>query len=444
MNPNKIKKRNLDEEILNYFFSTDKKISYDYLDENVVSDIKNGPNATHAYNDTELRYRITQLEANKLGKAEAQSLYILAANTYTRTESDENLDALKNELIVELDKKLSITDAQDQYIAKQSGIITEDLLSRDLANKVNARYENQRPPTGSGSDVSLSDFNMLKLQVSNNAKSIENLELFVNNNTVLKTDTISEELLDSQIRNVINNARLTTEPIEIEDLSQSLLDRINSGGSEGGTEITDQLRAVQDLLSLDSGEVLIGKGFNEDTGEVYHEKSHIFVENAIAITDNSDLEEAKIQALADNMDTIININTELVDGTNEEDHNFRWNKLYEYDSETSQWIENTEATATQFLVGKFIQEFKTDNIYFGCDEYEVIKIVDIDSFVKKAELSTQLDTINNKFNNYVNTDIYNTLSSEVNINTSDIANIKTTLASIQQDIAAIKAQLGVV
>ena len=40
MAPNKIKLHNLDEEVINYFLNKDTKIIYDYLAEDIISDIK--------------------------------------------------------------------------------------------------------------------------------------------------------------------------------------------------------------------------------------------------------------------------------------------------------------------------------------------------------------------------------------------------------------------
>ena len=97
MAPNKIKLHNLDEEVINYFLNKDTKIIYDYLAEDIISDIKND-SSDIGYNDTELRNRIISLEDNNIDTSVIQSNYYNKTETYSRSEIDL-LISNNNELI---------------------------------------------------------------------------------------------------------------------------------------------------------------------------------------------------------------------------------------------------------------------------------------------------------------------------------------------------------
>ena len=57
MKSQRIRLRNLDNEVLKHFVSINDKITYDSLDELIVTEIKNGE-GTNKYNDSELRSRM--------------------------------------------------------------------------------------------------------------------------------------------------------------------------------------------------------------------------------------------------------------------------------------------------------------------------------------------------------------------------------------------------
>ena len=52
-NLNKVKVRNLDEDVLSLFRKNNEKIPYDSLDQEIINEIKNGA-GTNKYNDAEL------------------------------------------------------------------------------------------------------------------------------------------------------------------------------------------------------------------------------------------------------------------------------------------------------------------------------------------------------------------------------------------------------
>ena len=74
MRSDRIRIRNLDREVLEYFRNINQKITFDSLDASIVTEIKNGE-GTNKYNDAELRSRIISLENKKLAAADAENIY---------------------------------------------------------------------------------------------------------------------------------------------------------------------------------------------------------------------------------------------------------------------------------------------------------------------------------------------------------------------------------
>ena len=175
MDNNKIRLRNLDAEVLEYFKKTEDKISFDDLESNVVEEIKTDASSGLAYNDEELRNRIIAVEDTYVKTADGDNKYAFKSETYNKSQVDSKLSGLSNIFDGKLDEKLSISAAETGYLKNGDNVITETMLSTDLQNKVNARYENKRPDEGSGSEVSISDFNMLKVAVTTNTTNINNM-----------------------------------------------------------------------------------------------------------------------------------------------------------------------------------------------------------------------------------------------------------------------------
>lgn len=387
MAPNKIKLHNLDEEVINYFLNKDTKIIYDYLAEDIISDIKND-SSDIGYNDTELRNRIISLEDNKIDTSVIQSNYYNKTETYSRSEIDL-LISNNNELInQELNNKLSIENAQAEYLLKQDGIITENLLSNDLLLKVNARYNNQRPSTGggkSGGGISESEFELLKAQVTVNTNNLTDLQNYVDNNVLSINDKITTENLDDSINTTLNNARSIEDPIELTDLSeevQGLIQNGSSGGGDVGSDEFDALKFEVDNLKtnfkLNPGEVMIGK---EPLGQV--KKAFIFDNDVIIVSKSANLEDAQNYASLNHKIAVIDLEA---------------NKVYaEGDISTYNFEEVQGTTGTEYLVGKFALEYNTNNLYFGNTKDNAVLIVDMS--VINNELTTyksEIETIKSR------------------------------------------------
>ena len=387
MAPNKIKLHNLDEEVINYFLNKDTKIIYDYLAEDIISDIKND-SSDIGYNDTELRNRIISLEDNKIDTSVIQSNYYNKTETYSRSEIDL-LISNNNELInQELNNKLSIENAQAEYLLKQDGVITENLLSNDLLLKVNARYNNQRPSTGggeSGGGISESEFELLKAQVTVNTNNLTDLQNYVDNNVLSINDKITTENLDDFINTTLNNARSIEDPIELTDLSeevQGLIQNGSSGGGDVGSDEFDALKIEVDNLKtnfkLNPGEVMIGK---EPLGQV--KKAFIFDNDVIIVSKSANLEDAQNYASLNHKIAVIDLEA---------------NKVYaEGDISTYSFEEVQDTTGTEYLVGKFALEYNTNNLYFGNTKDNAVLIVDMS--VINNELTTyksEIETIKSR------------------------------------------------
>lgn len=426
MTPNKIKLQNFDPEVLEYFHNKNTKITYDFLASDVVNDIKNGIGATQAYNDTELRQRIINLETNKLDSTSAESIYMKKVDAYTKTEVD-NLFINQNTLI---NSKLSTIEADSKYIQNKDNVITETMLSPDLINKVNARYENQRPNESSGSDIDISDFNLLKTQVNNNTTKITDLQNYVNNNALLITSKITTNNLDASIVNILNNSRQNTIKIEYDDLSQELKNIIDTSGGDDGGASGPAITKLQENMAVDLGEIIIGDGIDGGNGVVKIRHCMMLDLSILLIADHSLFNEASAEAIIEQTPYIGEIDTNI---------------LYHYDSIESKWVQDTEyQTTSLYIVGKFALEFKTNNIYFGVDEDEILKIVDIASYATKTELTaannkiTTLTTDLNQANGQINT-----LTTNLTQAQADLTQTQTELAQAQTDITDIQGKVAI-
>lgn len=377
MKPNKIKLYNLDKDVLNYFYDKNTKIPYDSLDQSIIDDIKNGIGATQKYNDSEIRYRIAEVERNKLDKENADAIYVNKDNVYSKLEIDNTVKEIDKKLSTKLDTE----QAKNIYLPNTNGIITENLLSADLISKVNARYENKRPIAEGDTGITESDFNNLKIRVGNNEKSITSINNYISTNVLTTSDRINQNNLDESINHILNTARSTDTFIEYNDLSSDLKKIISSGGSGSGGSgdlngIQTQINILkQSLYEGNDGQVIFG---SSEEGKLEHD--YIFIDSAIIITKTSDLANAKLQAVIRGQEFICDIST---------------NKIYEYDNAGSIWNEVTDDNPERYLKGKFILEYNTNNLYFGTK-----KIVDISELNNKnVEITNkiaELDTLKNK------------------------------------------------
>lgn len=379
MKPNKIKIHNLDKEVLDYFYTKNKPISYDQLDRPIIDDIKNGVGATHAYNDAEIRYRVAEVERNKIDTQAAEATYSKKNETYSKQEIDNKVktasDVLDAKVLLKLDKK----EAAQLFVEKKDGAITENLLSQDLISKVNARYENRRPASGGNSNITDSDFNNLKTRVGNNEKSITDINNYIGTNVLTKADKLTQNNFDEAVNVVLNSARLKTIPIELNDLSTELSNMITTGdgGSapDMGTFMSDVRTLKENLFKGNDGEVLFGITDINDKVDF----SFIFLDDDIIITETTDLQDAKLYAVQQGINYISDLQANI---------------LYSYDSAASAWNQVADDTPQSYLKGKFSKEYKTDDIFFGTK-----KVINISALQTQIDNNKkQLEAINTKVN----------------------------------------------
>lgn len=387
----KIKVRNLDEEVLEYFRRNDGKITFDGLDPSVVTEIKNGK-GTNKYNDAELRSRIVILEDDKLSKKDAQDTYRKSEDSYTKKEIDDMFGNYGGEV----EGKLTVEKADERYLQKQDNVITENYLSEDLRNKVNARYENKRPEGsgGSGSEggstggVNQSDFNILRGQVDNNTTNLATLKDYVQENTISKENKVTKAFLDSSIVDTLDNARLKSVLIGMSDLNEEVTKKLSNTlqGSFDTLEAniqgnTQSIEEITESIALPTGYIVMGAlGSNETTPIL--KKCLVYSEDIIIVSKTEWLNDAMKEAVENEVSHII------VDAGDEQAH------LYTYAD--GKWAIDSSIGPTELMVGRFASGYKTNNLYFGTSVDEFEAIVDTESFASKEEinaLKTQIEEL---------------------------------------------------
>lgn len=422
-NLNKVKVRNLDEDVLNLFRKNGEKIPYDSLDQEIINEIKNGA-GTNKYNDAELRSRIIKLEGDKLDKKLAATTYMTVENSFSKEEINNMTKALKDNI----DLKLSSDAADQRYIKKLDGCISENLLSEDLINKVNARYENKRPEeTGSGSEVNTSDFNLLKVQVNNNTTGITNLKNYVDSNVLTTNNKITKNYLDESIVSTLDNSRLKSVLIGMSDLSEDVKKKLSNtiSGSfdtleENIQENKNSIDEITEWLGIQNGNVLMGDLGSTSTHPVL-KQCQTYAEDIIIVSDLTLLNEAMAQAVEDEVEHII-----VDDGEN--------SHLYSYIN--NEWKINPTIGPTELLVGRFASAYKTNDLYYGTsvDEFEVV--VEANSFAKKTDLPNYVTK--KEAEAYATKDQISALKSNVD---TEVSSLKTQIESLKAQVESLKTQV---
>ena len=370
MDNNRIRLRNLDKEVLDYFKKREDKIGFDELSSNVVEEIKTDASAGLAYNDSELRSRIAEVENSYVKTIDGDLKYAFRSDTYNKTEVEEKISALTSTISGQLDKKLSISDAETGFIKNAGNVITENMLSTDLQNKVNARYENKRPEDNSGSEVTISDFNLLKVAVNTNAANIDTILA----SYVTKSSVIPKSQLDTETQNVLNTARTTNIKIKESDLDDTLKDKINSAG--GGGSSTDNI--VYDLVNSFRGEY--GQLFYakpDDEGNTKIIPRYLYAEEVLLVSKSGELAAAKSYSLSHDFDYVGDIpNNEL---------------LYYSDDQT--WEVYDEETLFEYILGRFALDYSSNNIYYGSDETGCTVFIDTTVFETKTAHQSDIDRL---------------------------------------------------
>ena len=386
MDNNKIRLRNLDHEVIDYFKKTEDKISFDDLESNIVEEIKTDASSGLAYNDEELRNRIITIEDTYVKTADGDNKYAFKSDTYDKSQVDSKFSSLSNVVDGKLDQKLSISAAEIGYIKNDNNVITETMLSTDLQNKVNARYENKRPEDGSGSEVSISDFNMLKVAVTTNTTNINNILA----SYVTKSSVISKAQLDADIQKVLDTARTTDIKINEADLDETLVTKINGGG---GVSSTDSL--VYELVNSFKGEY--GQLFYARTDENGDSKiipRYMYAEEVLLVSKSSDLTAAKSYSLSHDYDYVGDMAN---------------NELLYYSSEQT-WEVYEEEPLFEYILGRFTLDYSTGNVYYGSDETN--STVFIDTTVYETKTAHQSDI--------------NSLTGDIDSLETEISNVRTT------------------
>ena len=433
----KIKVRNLDDDIFDFFRRNDQKITFDALDSDIVTQIKNG-SATQIYNDAELRNRIINLENGKLNKSDASNTYRKTTDSYSRTEVDDLVDNCKTLI----DAKLTMVDADKKYVIKQDNVITENLLSQDLINKVNARYENKRPEDSS-SDISTSDFNLLKVQVNNNTTSLNSLKNYVDNN-VLSADTkITRSYLDTSIVNTIDNARLKTVLIGMSDLSEDVQKKLNNtiSGSfdslENGVQTNkNDIADIQDKINLPTGYIMMGDLNKAETGLVSVKHCLIYAED-IWIMAAEDFNASSMKEAFDDEVTHIIVENTNTDSQDDELpatlYNYNSTDMTNYNAEA--WTLSDAIGPAEILVGRFASGYKNNNLYFGTSVDEFNVIIDVNSFATKTDTAKLIADINN-----LNSKIIS-MQTTIFDQSAELATMKADIAQLKSDIETLKKSI---
>lgn len=361
MDNNKIKLRNLDEEVLKYFRVSQDKLDFDDLNQEVL-DVLNNTNAVHSYNDAGLRSDIAELRENKVDKIEGDSRYVMRSDGYTKTEIDAYRAGRNSAIDTELAKKLSIAEAEVNYAKSAPGSITETMLSTELQNKVNARYENKRPEDGS-SGVSESDFNLLKVAVNTNTTNIDKiLGSYISKNTA-----ISKSLLDASVQNILDNARLTTNKISMSDLDNELSQKINAAGSGSGGSLEN---SINNFANIEKGDTLFAT--TRTDGSFAMDARKVFAREVLLISNSSDLAKAKSYFLTDGKYEYIG-DIESVSGD-----------LYFYSSDNT-WEKETGRTVYDLVAGRFAYDYSTQNMYFGSTPASCVEFIRLSDYLSNGD-----------------------------------------------------------
>ena len=479
MTLHKIKKYNLDNELLKYLRNVDSKITYDDLDSEVKKDIKNmlpsSANQTIAkYDDSELRSRIINLENDKQDVSSALTKQDIV------DEINESKSLLTNAIKTEM----------LNYIKNENGVISESLLSNELKSKINARYNSNRAYSvsyiggGSGGSGSVdltavtSRLDTLETKVFNNEIDIINNNNNISSNTEnirlanIKIDQseintynkIKEETnksfsdLETNISSISQKASENGNKIKvIEDSLVSLGKNLESNYIMSNSKIEfSQLDAeIQNALQrarytnvkitmsdLDEGVISsiqtgsnfdIREFFTGSTGQTYFTKKYgdqvitlepdfIFAQNAIVTKDSSKINEYK--EICKNYNNIVFI------------YDLTSKTIYHDLGDENGW-ETIDGDPTEILAGRFFILEPDKSLCFYDTTFGCIEIINISGKVDKSVADSTYATISDfdELSTNMSTSV-STIDTEIDIINSNInaanSNISTNYQKIQQ------------
>lgn len=381
MATNKIKLRNLDDEVLKSLYPTSKKIGFDSLDPEVVTEIKNKTNTSgSSYNDTELRNRIIDIENTMLSKSYAETTYAAKNNYDTSATVDTKIANAKTTI----DKE--IANLNNSYIAKESGAITEDLLSYELQMKVNSHGN----ASSGGSTSSDANVDALKVLVNRNTNDISSIKNTINTNVFLKDIPISLSNLDDSTRLLINNARQNSTLITESDLDDALKKKFNQS-----VDVVTQ-NVINDMYKDSAdGQVLVVKKVQGEDDFLLHPK-YIFLTDTFAFTMESKyLDEQIIQKNSDDESEDVTFDSGKIYAKNngyEYIADLTREILLHYDKTSDVWTEDVSAqNMYDKISGCFIVSYPEKIIYFCKKAKSVIKVFDPNNYVKTQDIEDNME-----------------------------------------------------
>lgn len=412
MTVDKIKIRNLDEEVIKNFRNSSELIGFDSLEESVVKEIKNkaANGNINKYNDRELRNRITLLENNKLNIVDAQDSFLDKENGASKVYVDNKEASIINTINDTIVSK--IATVMDNVIKNENGVISEPMLSNDLQDKINLRYENNRKENIS-SGVNVDDFNKLSIAVNRNTSNIESVQSYVNENVIHIDDKIKLIQLDEDLQNTISNTRLKTISISMADLDNDLQDRLSLGSDD-----IQEIKNIQNSFNGSTGQTFFAL-FNKENGKTSLSPKYIMACDAILVKQSALLEEAKIKVLEDtehDIDYIIDSEA---------------NKLYQYNYETSLWAESEKVPHT-FIAGRFVKQYKTGDLFFAYNEDEYESVLEISNYLTKTDITPINDEINTIKESVKN----------IAVNTESITSIQHKITEIEEKITDLTNKIA--
>ena len=391
MSVNKIRLRNLDDEVLKYFRKVTDRIGYDQLNSDVVTQIKNsgGSSSGTVYNDSELRNRLINVENTMLSKTAAASIYAAKKDYDTTAVVNTKIDQAKANI------NSSITNLDNKYIKKENGSVVESYLSQELINKINAHTQS----SSSNTDDSVA-IGELKIQTNRNASEITSIKNTLDTRVFMKDDPISIDNLDEDLQVMINNARSVNTLIGIDDLdavvrrklddkttavTQNIIDTMARNGDDGQTLIINKVSGQADTYSVTPKHIVLRDIFVFKMDKTY-------LDNTIVIksTDKDDPDEdrtfdsAKTYAQNNGYTYIADVNR---------------NVLLTRNTSNNTWTEEKPSAEKIYekLIGCFVFSYP-DGAFYYCRKksgnefkYNTIEIFNPEDYVRQLDIDQTIE-----------------------------------------------------
>lgn len=391
MSVNKIRLRNLDDEVLKYFRKVTDRIGYDQLNSDVVTQIKNsgGSSSGTVYNDSELRNRLINVENTMLSKTAAASTYAAKTDYDTTAVVNTKIDQAKANI------NSSIANLDNKYVKKENGSVVESYLSQELINKINAHTQ----PSSSNTDDSVA-IGELKIQTNRNASEITSIKSTLDTRVFMKDDPISIDNLDEDLQIMINNGRPISALIGIDDLdpvvrrklddkttavTQNIIDAMARNGDDGQTFIINKVPGQADTYSVTPKHIVL-----RDIFVFKMDKTYLDNEIVIKSTDKDDPDEdrtfdsAKTYAQNNGYTYIADVNR---------------NVLLTRNTSNNTWTEENPSAEKIYekLIGCFVFSYPDGAFYYcrkkGGNEFKnnTIEIFNPEDYVRQIDINQTIE-----------------------------------------------------